>query len=287
MDVTNAAPPDTVIDRAARVAVAAAAEAGAAIRAGLAGALSVRTKDESGDLVTDLDLRAERIILGHIRRAFPEHRILAEEAGLLDSMDDAWCWVVDPLDGTNNVAVGLPVCTVGIALCHNGVPVVGVVHEPIPDRTWSAVRDRGAIGPNGLLWRPEHRPTKAPTLAWLQGYPVTRTDTAARALRLTLEASSRRLIQLWSPLLCWVMLSRGDIDGFVGYRAGLVDLPAGALLARESGIHVTDFDGAPLNDFFDPEGAEVDFIATRPELVSELTLLVKSAADVTVTGLPG
>ncbi len=278
---------DTVMTNAAEIAVVAAIEAGRAIREGLAGSLSVWAKDASGDLVTDLDLRAEQIIVGHIRRAFPHHRILAEESGL-QGVDHSWCWVVDPLDGTNNIAIGLPVCTVGIALCHNGVPVLGTVHEPLADRTWSAMRGSGATGPDGPLRRPPHRPSETPpTLAWLQGYPVTRTDATARALRLALESGSRRLIQLWSPLLCWVMLSRGDIDGFVGYRAGLVDLPAGTVLARESGIHITDFDGAPLDDHLDLPGGEVNFIAASAEMLPELALLVKAAAEVSVTGLPG
>ncbi|WP_405165373.1 inositol monophosphatase [Nocardia sp. NBC_01499] len=280
--------PDTLLDIAAGVAVAAAVEAGHAIRSGLLEALTISTKDPTGDVVTDLDFLAEEIILRHLRQAFPGHRILAEESGAIDSTDDAWCWVVDPLDGTNNIAIGLPVCTVGIALCHNGTPVLGVVHEPIADRTWTAIRGRGAHGPNGLLWHPAHRPAAAaPVLAWLQGYPVARADPIARALRLTLESASRRLIQLWSPLLCWVMLSNGDIDGFVGYRAGLIDLPAGALLARESGMHITDFDGTLLDERLDLPAGEVDFIAGSSEMMSELTLLVKSAAEVTVTGLPG
>lgn len=286
-DVMSQVLPDTLVDVAAEVAVTAAVEAGQAIRSGLLGALTVSTKGASGDVVTELDLRAEQIILRHIRRAFPDHRILAEESGVLDSTDDSWCWVVDPLDGTNNIAIGLPVCTVGIALCHHGTPVLGVVHEPIADRTWTAVRGRGALGPNGPLWHPAHRPAAtAPVLAWLQGYPVTRADPTARALRLTLESASRRLIQLWSPLLCWVMLSNGDIDGFVGYRAGLVDLPAGALLAREAGMHITDFDGTALDERLELPTGEVDFIAGSAEMMSDLTLLVKSAAEVTVTGLP-
>ncbi|WP_234391104.1 inositol monophosphatase family protein [Nocardia suismassiliense] len=285
-NVMNLVLPDTLLDVAAEVAVTAAVEAGHAIRAGLLGALTVHTKDATGDVVTDLDLRAEQIILGHLRRVFPDHRILAEESGVLDSTDDTWCWVVDPLDGTNNITIGLPVCTVGIALCHNGTPVLGVVHEPIADHTWTAVRGRGAFGPNGPLWHPAHRPAAAPVLAWLQGYPVTRADPTARALRLTLESASRRLIQLWSPLLCWVMLSNGDIDGFVGYRAGLIDLPAGALLARESGMHLTDFDGTTLDERLELPVGEVDFIAGSAEMIPELTLLVKSAAEVTVTGLP-
>ncbi|MFI6998502.1 inositol monophosphatase family protein [Nocardia sp. NPDC050175] len=287
-DVMNQVLPDTLLDLAAGVAVAAAVEAGHAIRSGLLEALTISTKDPTGDVVTDLDLLAEEIILRHIRRAFPEHGILAEESGVVDNADDAWCWVIDPLDGTNNIAIGLPVCTVGIALCHNGTPVLGVVHEPIADRTWTAIRGRGAHGPNGPLWHPAHRPAaSAPVLAWLQGYPVTRADPTARALRLTLESASRRLIQLWSPLLCWVMLSNGDIDGFVGYRAGLIDLPAGALLARESGMHITDFHGTTLDERLELPTGEVDFIAGSSEMMSDLTLLVKSAAEVTVTGLPG
>lgn len=284
-DVMHQVLPD--IDRAAGVAVTAAVEAGRAIRAGLLEALTISIKDPTGDVVTDLDFLAEDIILRHIRAAFPEHRILAEESGVIDSADDTWCWVIDPLDGTNNIAIGLPVCTVGIALCHNGTPILGVVHEPIADRTWTAIRGRGAHGPSGPLWHPAHRPAAAPVLAWLQGYPVTRADPTARALRLTLESASRRLIQLWSPLLCWVMLSNGDIDGFVGYRAGLVDLPAGALLAREAGMHITDFHGTALDERLELPTGEIDFIAGSAEMMSDLTLLVKSAAEVTVTGLPG
>ncbi|WP_051406901.1 inositol monophosphatase [Nocardia sp. CNY236] len=281
----NAPPLVTTLDAATKVAVAAVVAAGRVIGAGLTDPQTIRTKDAGRDVVTALDLRAERIILEHIAQAFPHHRVLAEESGWHDG-DEAWCWIVDPLDGTNNIAIGLPVCTVGIALCHNSVPVLAIVHEPVADRTWLARRDHGLTGPYGRVV-PAPRAIGSPTqvLAWLQGYQVTRTDRTARALRLTLESGSRRLIQLWSPLLCWVMLSRGDIDGFVGYRSGAVDRLAGTLLARESGIQVTDFHGAPLDDRLDPRTTEVNFIAAVPERWHELSVLVKSAAAVTVCGL--
>jgi myo-inositol-1(or 4)-monophosphatase len=166
-----------------------------------------------------------------------------------------------------------------------------VVHEPLFGRTWAAVRDGGAVGPDGpLRLCPDSRLARpgaasAPTLAWLQGYSV-RSDPAARALRLSLESGSRRLIQLWSPLLCWVMLSRGAIDGFIGYRAGLVDLPAGSLIAREAGVQICDFDGVLLDDRFDRARGPVDFIAAGAELTTDLMLLVKAAAEVSVSGLP-
>ena len=277
---------DVDLDLARQTAVDAAEAAGAVIRQGLGGALGTRAKDASGDLVTDLDLAAERLIIARLRAEFPDHRILSEEAGLLDG-DDSWSWLVDPLDGTNNVAIGLRACSVGIALCRNGLPMVGVVHDAISGETYSAIRDRGALGPGGELWCPPYRGSESGgVLAWLQGYGVTRTDERARALRLTLELGSRRLLQMWAPLLCWIMLARGDIEGFVGYRAGFVDLPAGSLIAREAGVQIVDFDGAPLDERRQLDG-NIDFVAGPAAAIPELVVMVKAADEVTVTGLTG
>ncbi|MFD4457923.1 inositol monophosphatase family protein [Nocardia sp. NPDC058480] len=265
-----------VVERAAATARETAIRAGQLIHSRLTQPLGIRVKDAGGDLVSDLDIGAEKIILRDLRRAFPHHRVIAEESGELDG-EPEWCWFIDPLDGTNNLAVGLPVFSIGIALCHFGTPVMGVVHEPMTGSTWSAIRGRGAVGPNGAL-RPQvpPRPVGGPVLAWLQGYPVGRTDPTAIALRLALETHSRRLIQLWSPLLCWIMLSRGLIHGFVGYRAGLIDFPAGSVIARECGVEITGFDRTPLPEAIDDPSGEVSFLAGGPVAVDELAQLVRS-----------
>lgn len=277
-----------VVDRAASVARDTAVRAGHLIRSRLSQPFGMRVKDAGGDLVSELDLDAEKIVLHDLRRAFPRHRVVAEEFGEIVGDEPEWCWFVDPLDGTNNVAVGLPVFSIGIALCHYGTPVLGVVHEPMTGHTWSAILGKGATGPDGpLRLDAAPRPGGAPVLAWLQGYPVERTDATARALRLTLETHARRLIQLWSPLLCWIMLSRGLIHGFVGYRAGLIDFPAGSLIARECGIEITDFDRTPLPHTIDDVHAEVSFLAGEPAVIDELAHMVKSVDDVVVTGLAG
>lgn len=277
------------LDHASQVAIGAAEAAGRLVRRGLGRELGARAKDASGDLITELDIAAEDLIVRRIREAFPDHQILAEEAGLLTAEDDSWSWLVDPLDGTNNVAIGLRTCAVGIALCHNGKPMVGVVRDPIAGQTWSAVRGGGAHGPDGALWCPPYQPAGAgPVLAWVQGYAVGRDNETARAMRLVLERGSRRLIQLWAPLLCWAMLARGDIDGFVGYRAGFVDLPAGSLIAQEAGCMVCDFDGVPLDELGDLAALDgIDFVAGRPEAIPELLVMVKAAEGVTVTGVTG
>jgi myo-inositol-1(or 4)-monophosphatase len=261
------------------LAVAAARDAGAVIRAGFAGGYRVRAKGGDGDVVTDLDMAAEALVVERIRERFPDDRILAEEAGLLDGTGPR-TWLVDPLDGTGNVAVGLPAYVVGIALCVADAPVVGVVHEPVTGRTWTAVRGRGTYGPHGRVTvapRPMHG--NGPLLGWTQGRGVARRDPAVRALREGLECGSRRLLQLWAPLLTWAMLARGDIDGFVGYRAEGVDLPAGLLLALEAGYEVRALDGGAFHGTATGPETARSFVAGRPGDMPYLLELVKRSGS--------
>lgn len=274
------------LERARGVAVNAVERAGQLLKTEATRDLGVRTKSATGDLVTDLDLAAERLIVDQLRAAFPRHRIVAEESGLFDAEDESWAWLVDPLDGTNNVAIGLSNYVVGVALCHEQVPVLGVVHDPVRNQTWSAIRGQGTRGPGGGLVRPAYRPAKhGPVLAWVQGYDVGG-DRAAQALRVVLESRARRVLQLWAPLLAWVMLARGDIDGFVGYRAEAVDLPAGSLIAREAGMVVRGLDGQPFDERIDRSG-DLNFVAGPQQVIPELVAMVRDAGKVTITGVAG
>lgn len=274
---------DLDLDDVRRFAVDLAVEAGVLLLERAAGRFSTRVKGDAGDLVTTLDLEAEEFILARLKLAFPHHRIVAEESGV-HAGDERLTWLVDPLDGSNNVAIGLSMYVIGLALCQAGKPVLGVVHDPVNRHTWSAVRGMGALGPPGLL-RPAVRKTPhGPVLGWTQGHGVSRSDPAAVALKLVLERHAHRLLQLWAPLLCWVMLARGDIDGFVGYRAEAVDLPAGSLIAAEAGISIVGLDGSAFDDM----AADADrrsFVAAHPHRIGELLDLVRAASTLEI-GLP-
>ncbi|MFI9271452.1 inositol monophosphatase family protein [Kitasatospora sp. NPDC052896] len=261
-----------------RIAVDAAEEAGALLRSRCRQEYAVRPKGDRGDVVTDLDLLAERLVLGRLREHFPLDRILAEEAGLLEGERPSRTWLVDPLDGSNNVVIGLPAYVVGIALCVDRRPVLGVVHDPVTLRTWRALSGCGAYGPHGRLSAPVRPlPSSGPVLAWTQGHAVPRDDPAAGALKSALESGARRLLQLWAPLLTWSMLARGDIDGFVGYRPEEIDLPAGSLLAAEAGLDVRALDGGGFSHRIGLPDTERGFVAGRPEVVPYLLDLVAQA----------
>ena len=278
------------LKQALRVAVEAAEAAGDLLRDGWLGDIGVRGKGTSGDVVTDLDLAAERLIVGRIRDVFPDHQIIAEEAGVLGPPDGSFTWLVDPLDGTNNVAIGLPAYVVGIALCTGRLPALGVVHDPVSRQTWSAVRGGGAYGPHDTPLNPPYRPAPhGPVLAWTQGHEVARDDATVRSLKVVLEATSRRLLQLWAPLLSWVMLARGAIDGIVGYRAEAVDLPAGALIAAEAGMIMCRLDGTTFDERIGTRCEDRSFVAGRPEVIGRLLDLVAAARRLEEgsAGMPG
>ncbi|MFG2223198.1 inositol monophosphatase family protein [Streptomyces sp. NPDC048644] len=265
--------------REQRVAVAAAEEAGAMLRTRFSGAQAVGVKDAAGDVVTDLDLAAEKIVLARLQTHFPHDRILSEEAGLFDAVGRR-TWLVDPLDGSNNVAIGLPSYAVGIGLCVDGEPVVGVVHEPVTGSTWRAVAGQGAYGAGGGLPGPAGRvPQAGPVVAWTQGHAVGRDDTVAAGLRRQLERRSRRVLQLWAPLLGWSMLARGTIDGFVGYCAEGIDFPPGALLASESGVAFRTLTGGDFRVGFAGPDSDRSFVAARADTLAYL-LDVVAAAEV-------
>ncbi|WP_433324818.1 inositol monophosphatase family protein [Spirillospora sp. CA-294931] len=267
------------------VAVDAAVAAGSLLRDGMREPVEVRLKGSAGDVVTELDLAAETLILRRLRDAYPGHRIVSEEAGVTGAAKGDMVWLVDPLDGTNNVAIGMPVYAVGLALCMGAEPVLGVVHDPVTGRTWSAIRGQGALAPDGAPLRLDDLPRpgrgKNPVLAWTQGHEVGKNDPVALPLKAGLEARCGRLLQLWAPLVAWVMLARGDIDGIVGYRPEIVDLPAGALLAAEAGAELRALDGSPYDLDVDRPSSELGFVAARPALLDRLLETVAGARTVT------
>jgi len=266
------------IGAARRLAVEAAEEAGDLLRDSPRGDIGVQSKGASGDVVTDLDLASERLIVSRIRDSFPGHQIIAEEAGVLGAVDGTCTWLVDPLDGTNNVAIGLQAYVVGIALCVDRLPVLGVVHDPVTRQTWSAVRGSGASGPAGTPLCPPYRSARhGPVVAWTQGHSVPRDDATARALKVVLDGTARRVLRLWAPLLGWVMLARGVIDGIVAYQAGEVDLPAGALIAAEAGVSILRLDGTRFDERIGLSPDDRSFVAGRPQVMDRLLGLVKSA----------
>src|SRR3954470_18851755 len=102
------------------------------------------TKSEGGrnELVTEIDVAVERLLINAIRQRVPDAAILSEESNPDPSaLEQDTCFVIDPIDGTRELAEGRPGFAISIALFRNGQPNAAVLDLPAYDQ-----RFRGAVG---------------------------------------------------------------------------------------------------------------------------------------------
>jgi myo-inositol-1(or 4)-monophosphatase len=220
-------------DAAQRAALA----GGAIVAENFGGARNIRAK-APGDWVSEVDINSEATI----------RRVLTEETGLAVFGEEAGGeraelgWLVDPLDGTSNFLHGLEAVGVSVALVRDGQPVVGVVHAPLLDRTYSAVLGGGAFRDGRALHVSERDPDRA---ICGTGFPFRSHEVLPRYLAMFQSALYRfedlRRVGGASLDLCWT--AEGVFDGFFELNLGPWDVAAGALIVREAGGVVTDWAG--------------------------------------------
>ena len=217
-------------DRAARAG-------GEIVRAHFGAPDGVREK-APGDWVTAADVASENAV-----RAVLEHEtglpVFGEEEGG-ERADIGW--LVDPLDGTSNFVHGLEAVGVSVGLVAGGEPVVGVVHAPLLNRTYAARLGGGAFRDERRL----HVSRRAPDQAIVAtGFPFRRKDLLDRYEPAFGAALHRfedlRRVGGASLDLCWT--AEGVFDGYFELALGPWDVAAGALIVREAGGIVTDWEG--------------------------------------------
>lgn len=96
-----------------------------------------------GTPVTNVDRAVEQALRARIESVYPEHGVLGEELPARNP-DASWQWVIDPIDGTNQFAAGLPNYGSLIALCHGGVPMLGVICQPDTGEVYVGITGVGA-----------------------------------------------------------------------------------------------------------------------------------------------
>ena len=105
----------------------------------------VRTKAHPADVVTDIDVATEKAVRALLARAFPDHVVVGEELGGSADLDGGGpTWWCDPVDGTTNLASGLPWTSFSLALSVGRVPIVGVVGDPWRHEVLTARADGGS-----------------------------------------------------------------------------------------------------------------------------------------------
>lgn len=203
------------------------------------------TIEEKGhhDFVSEVDKKAEQIIIDTLKKHYPDHGIIAEESGR-QANDNTRQWIIDPLDGTANYLQGIPFFSVSIAFMENGKLTHGLVYDPVHQEMFSASHGQGAKL-NGKRIRVNDKRKLEQSIIGT-GFPFRDPDLSSDYLKTfkSLFTQSQDLRRLGSAALDLAYVACGRFDGYWEFHLNSWDIAAGALIVQEAGGIVCDFDGA-------------------------------------------
>ena len=202
------------------------------------------------DIVTEMDLAAEKLIVARLRKALPEASFLTEEGSVQQQASD-FKWIIDPLDGTTNYAHTFPVWCVSIALEYRGEVIVGCVYDPTRDELFTATKhDRSRLNGESIKVS-DRRRLEQSLLA--TGFPydirtsrINNLDNFARFVR-----TARAVRRAGSAALDLCYLACGRFDGYWELKLHTWDMAAGVLIVRQAGGKITNFEGNSFSIYSD------------------------------------
>jgi len=194
------------------------------------------------DLLTEADIESEKTIVNIIQKAFPDHNILAEEAGK-NNKNSKFEWIIDPLDGTTNFSHALPIFCISIAFTINGKTEFGLVFNPASQDLFIAEEGKGATHNNQTIKVSKTDNIKESLL--VTGFPYNLHEKLPELINRFSNClkNVQAVRRLGAAALDLCYLACGRFDGFWEQDLKPWDTAAGALIVNEAGGKITDFSG--------------------------------------------
>lgn len=211
-----------------------------------------KTQSKSdNDLVTEADHAVDKFLIETIHQHFPEHSIITEESGLVQPKvqgNSDFKWIIDPIDGTNNFAHGLPYYAVSIAVIRKGKPIIGVIDIPMLGETVWAQEGQGAFIGTRQIHVSQTAELKNSLLT--TGFPYNRDSkeyTHSLEIFPRFQKEARGVRRTGSAAVDLAYLAMGRFDGMWEYGLKSWDIAAGKIILEEAGGMMTNMDGSKLN----------------------------------------
>jgi myo-inositol-1(or 4)-monophosphatase len=205
---------------------------------------SARDIKHDGSVVTEADTALQQRLQRDLTDRWPQYPLLGEEMPIeeqqrLRSQHAAGLWCLDPLDGTTNFASGIPCFAVSLALLHDGVPILGVVYDPLRDECFTARQGKGAwLNDAPLTIKPRHTPLSR-SVAVVDFKRLT----APLAGRLAQHPPYLSQRNFGCVVLEWCWLAAGRFDIYLHGGQKQWDYAAGSLILAEAGGHALTLQG--------------------------------------------
>jgi myo-inositol-1(or 4)-monophosphatase len=194
------------------------------------------------NFVTEVDRKAEQILVSGLSQVLPEAGFIAEE-GTSTLRGETYHWVIDPLDGTTNFIHGVFPFAISVGLATENEVVIGIVYEFGLDESFYAWKGGGAWL-NGKAIQVSRVDSVGQALI-ATGFPYTN-FTYLKEFMLSMDhfmKHSNGLRRLGSAATDIAYVACGRYDAFYEYGLHPWDIAAGMLLVQEAGGKVSDFKG--------------------------------------------
>jgi myo-inositol-1(or 4)-monophosphatase len=206
--------------------------------------VAVETKSPN-DFVTEVDKAAEKEIIYHLRKAYPDHSIRGEEGGVQQGKNPDYEWIIDPIDGTTNFIHGIPHFSISIACKYKGVLEHAVVIDPMQREEFTASRGRGAKLNDRRIRVSPRRGLEGALIGTgipFNGYSLEHITPYLACLQ-EIAGETAGLRRCGSAALDLAYVAAGRFDAFWEMNLKTWDIAAGILLVTEAGGLVSDFNG--------------------------------------------
>ena len=199
------------------------------------------SKKAPRDFVTAADVAVEVFLQKTLTEKYPQYGFWGEESG--QSANQTNRWIVDPIDGTHSFSRGQYFWGISVALEIDGQLVIGAVYAPALNDYYCAELDKGAWK-NGVQIHVSEESSLADSMistgfACLRSYLTD--NNLPRFNRIAQQTTGQRRFGSAAVDLC--LVADGQVDAFWEQELNLYDIAAGALIAKEAGATVTDFQG--------------------------------------------
>lgn len=205
------------------------------------------SRKAGGEPVTEADVASNDVIVHGLQGVFPEDAVLSEEqADDKRRLQAPRAWMVDPLDGTREYIDRLPEFAVMIGLVEAGVPVLGVVYQPLGNELYFAVEGSGAwLEVGSKRRRLQVSQISDPAQMRLV---VSRSHRESLVDRIKERLGIRRERISGSVGVKVALIARGECDLYLhpSPYTRLWDACAPQVVLQEAGGKMTDMDGAPI-----------------------------------------
>ncbi len=219
--------------------------------------------------VTFADYAITEKLFSELRRSFAEDQFISEESVPMDEvveMDSRYAWILDPIDGTNNYALGMAACAISLALLKEGVPIYGLIYDGSTGQLIEGGPGHG-IQVDGRKYTPIERTFEERAGIIGMHFPLP----SRRAESLAPLMETYRVRSLGSAALQLAYVALGRLDGSLDENVRVWDVAGAVAILGASGREIRFLSEAPFPlRKLDMQADYIRYIAGTKEIMERL-----------------